>query len=209
MTRLLHDAAVRQPRAGTAPALSLVTLVLVFGGYVALDRVCKADPVCRAQQVSGPQTVIVNMPSPAELAAMVGDPSTMLPPGVPFRLPDDDLLAAVGGGGPSVDPSMGRAVERNETTDARRVTALSNAADAPHVTALSEPAGTLAARPCADRAEPGCVRAYGGAVRIARLQDRHEPTRRLHGIRDVSAHVGVARRSTPNKFDIAKLYRGH
>ncbi|RAD87822.1 hypothetical protein DN553_31035, partial [Burkholderia multivorans] len=41
-------AAFRRPRASTAPLLSILTLVLLVGGYVLSDRMCKADPACRA-----------------------------------------------------------------------------------------------------------------------------------------------------------------
>ncbi|WP_124603123.1 hypothetical protein [Burkholderia sp. Bp8963] len=233
IARLLHDAAVRQPRPGTAPALSLVTLVLVFGGYVTLDKVCKADPVCRAKQVSGPQMVIVDMPSSADLAAMVGDPSTLLPLAVPFRLPDYDLLAAPGDGDPSVDPDMDRAGEPKETVNTRRATALSRPADvprvtvqnkpadaprvmalnkpadAPRVTGLSKPVDALATRPCANRSAPGCVRPHGGAIRVAELQRTHEQTRHERAVRNSSTHGAALQRSPSNHIDVAKLYRGH
>ncbi|MDR0243930.1 MAG: hypothetical protein LBJ65_20235 [Burkholderia sp.] len=43
----LRNAALRRPSASSAPILSLLTLVLLVGGYVMVDRTCKADPVCR------------------------------------------------------------------------------------------------------------------------------------------------------------------
>lgn len=43
----LRDAAFRRPSASSAPILSILTLVLLVGGYVVVDRTCKADPVCR------------------------------------------------------------------------------------------------------------------------------------------------------------------
>lgn len=43
----LRDASFRRPSASSAPILSLLTLVLMVGGYVMVDRTCRADPVCR------------------------------------------------------------------------------------------------------------------------------------------------------------------
>ena len=43
-SRALRNAAFQQPRASTAPILSILTLVLLVGGYVVVDRTCKADP---------------------------------------------------------------------------------------------------------------------------------------------------------------------
>ncbi|WP_176048380.1 hypothetical protein [Burkholderia sp. BCC1644] len=43
----LRNATFRRPSASSAPILSLLTLVLLVGGYVMVDRTCKADPVCR------------------------------------------------------------------------------------------------------------------------------------------------------------------
>ncbi|KML62070.1 hypothetical protein VL15_04255 [Burkholderia cepacia] len=47
VARTLRNAAFRRPRASSAPILSILTLVLLVGGYVTVDRTCKADPVCR------------------------------------------------------------------------------------------------------------------------------------------------------------------
>lgn len=48
IARRLRDAASRQPSASSAPILSILTLVLLVGGYVMVDRTCKTNPVCRA-----------------------------------------------------------------------------------------------------------------------------------------------------------------
>lgn len=52
ITRALRNAALQQPRASTAPILSILTLVLLVGGYVVVDRTCKADPACRGSNDS-------------------------------------------------------------------------------------------------------------------------------------------------------------
>ena len=51
-SRALRNAAFQQPRASTAPILSILTLVLLVGGYVVVDRTCKADPACRGSNDS-------------------------------------------------------------------------------------------------------------------------------------------------------------
>ncbi|MCA8272747.1 hypothetical protein LGN17_09495 [Burkholderia sp. AU30280] len=53
IARALRNAAFRRPRASSAPILSLLTLVLLVGGYVTVDRTCKADPVCRGSNEYG------------------------------------------------------------------------------------------------------------------------------------------------------------
>ncbi|POM17480.1 hypothetical protein CSX04_05778 [Burkholderia cepacia] len=53
VTRTLRNAAFRRPRASSAPILSILTLVLLVGGYVMVDRTCNADPVCRGSRISG------------------------------------------------------------------------------------------------------------------------------------------------------------
>ena len=52
IARALRNAAFQQPRASTAPILSILTLVLLVGGYVVVDRTCKADPACRGSNDS-------------------------------------------------------------------------------------------------------------------------------------------------------------
>ncbi|AFQ49748.1 hypothetical protein [Burkholderia cepacia] len=49
-----RSAAVRQPSASSAPLLSILTLVLLVGGYVTFDRMCQANPVCRGQGTPAP-----------------------------------------------------------------------------------------------------------------------------------------------------------
>ncbi|KVT18565.1 hypothetical protein WT24_30550 [Burkholderia sp. MSMB1078WGS] len=47
VARALRNAASQRPRASSAPILSILTLVLLVGGYVTVDQTCKADPACR------------------------------------------------------------------------------------------------------------------------------------------------------------------
>nr|WP_243771082.1 hypothetical protein [Burkholderia cenocepacia] len=53
VARALRNAAFQRPRASSAPILSILTLVLLVGGYVMVDQTCKADPVCRGSGVPG------------------------------------------------------------------------------------------------------------------------------------------------------------
>ncbi|MGU7768584.1 hypothetical protein ACV229_00180 [Burkholderia sp. MR1-5-21] len=181
--------------------MSLVTLILLFGGYVALDQFCKADPVCRAQDGSGVQSVIVDLPSAADFAVLSREPSTPAPPAFSLGSSDEARLADAGDGGPSAsqdaEQGAGRMVEGTEPADARRATI------------ASKPTDLHAARPCANRAESGCARPHGGAIRTAGLQGGHEMPHHYHAIRRASGHTDGVRRLASNDVDTAKLYRGH
>ncbi|WP_407972007.1 hypothetical protein ACJ51O_30660 [Burkholderia pyrrocinia] len=104
VARTLRNAAFRQPRASSAPILSILTLMLLVGGYVTADRTCKADPVCRGSD------------PPAASAAESGlhaSPDPVLPvlpvPVYPFHSTDGTQLAA----NPQRDgPSAGEPVNR-------------------------------------------------------------------------------------------------
>ncbi|WP_175689926.1 hypothetical protein [Burkholderia anthina] len=68
VARALRNAAFRRPRASGAPILSILTLVLLVGGYVTVDQRCKADPVCRgsgtpAAAAIGPGLLASNDPA--------------------------------------------------------------------------------------------------------------------------------------------------
>ncbi|WP_175822062.1 hypothetical protein [Burkholderia sp. BCC0419] len=89
VARVLRNAAFQRPRASSAPILSILTLVLMVGGYVTVDQTCKADPVCRG---SG---------APAAVATETGLPASndpLLPvvpaPIYPFHSPDETQVAA-------------------------------------------------------------------------------------------------------------------
>lgn len=53
----VRSAAFKRPRASSAPLLSILTLVLLVGGYVTFDRMCRTDAVCRGQGSSGATTI--------------------------------------------------------------------------------------------------------------------------------------------------------
>ncbi|WP_396332129.1 ATP-dependent serine protease [Burkholderia anthina] len=53
----VRSAAFKRPRASSAPLLSILTLVLLVGGYVTFDRMCRTDAVCRGPGSSGATTI--------------------------------------------------------------------------------------------------------------------------------------------------------
>ncbi|MET1531684.1 hypothetical protein [Burkholderia sola] len=89
IARSMRNAAFQRPRASSAPILSILTLVLLVGGYVAVDQTCKADPVCRGS--GAPAAVATETMLPAS-----NDP--LLPvvpaPVYPFHSPDETQVAA-------------------------------------------------------------------------------------------------------------------
>ncbi|PCE32455.1 hypothetical protein [Burkholderia ubonensis] len=198
IARSLHHAAIHQPRASSAPLLSLVTLVLVFGGYVAFDKMCQADPVCRAPDLPSATVIIGGLRAPAERVTPPGDPALpMPPPAYPFYSLDEEQLAANTESG----PSAGQAVDRTIASAAP--------ADAQHPTTARAPDAMVAARPCTARAAPGCAGAHAAPIRTAELRNRPFPTHHTHGIRRVGARPEPGRRPASNEMDLARLYRGH
>ncbi|NHV31596.1 hypothetical protein [Burkholderia sp. D-99] len=103
IARTLRNAAFRRPRASSAPILSILTLVLLVGGYVTVDRTCKADPVCRGSDVSG---------ATASDAGPYASNDPVLPvlpaPAYPFHSTDGTQVAAARPGSPDVGESAGR-----------------------------------------------------------------------------------------------------
>lgn len=89
VARALRNAAFQRPRASSAPLLSILTLVLLVGGYVMVDQTCKADPVCRGS--AAPAAVATETMLQAS-----NDP--LLPvvpaPVYPFHSPDQTQVAA-------------------------------------------------------------------------------------------------------------------
>ncbi|RQU14095.1 hypothetical protein DF153_22825 [Burkholderia cenocepacia] len=89
IARAWRNAAFQRPRASSAPILSILTLVLLVGGYVMVDQTCKADPVCRGS--GAPAAVATEAMLPAS-----NDP--LLPvvpaPVYPFHSPDETQVAA-------------------------------------------------------------------------------------------------------------------
>ncbi|WP_126284405.1 hypothetical protein [Burkholderia stagnalis] len=195
VARFFHHVAVDQPRASTAPILSLVTLFLLFGGYVTLDRMCRIDPVCQAQGVSGAPTIAGDLRAQAELAAQSANLPVLPPPAYPFHAIDQARIAAGEAGGSGADRLAARANE-----DAAPV----SAQDA--IAARGAPGNTLAAHPCTLQGESGCAPMHTAALRTA------EPRTARHAqatIRRVSMHPRLARRSESRGIELARLYRGH
>ncbi|MDN7427303.1 hypothetical protein [Burkholderia sp. AU45388] len=90
VARALRNAAFQRPRASSAPILSILTLVLLVGGYVAVDQTCKADPVCRG---SGAPAAVA---TEAGLPPASNDPFLPVVPApvYPFHSPDQTQVAA-------------------------------------------------------------------------------------------------------------------
>ncbi|KVK78595.1 hypothetical protein WS90_19815 [Burkholderia cepacia] len=102
VARTLRNAAFRQPRASSAPILSILTLVLLVGGYVAVDRTCNADPVCRGSNLSGATA--------SDAGAYVSNDPVLpvLPaPAYPFHSTDGTQVAAARQRSPDVGESAG------------------------------------------------------------------------------------------------------
>ncbi|VWC68136.1 hypothetical protein [Burkholderia lata] len=125
IARALRNAAFRRPRASSAPILSILTLVLLVGGYVMVDRTCKADPVCRGSNGSSGSGVT------ATNAAPYASNDPVLPvlpaPVYPFHTTDRTQEVATQRGSPDIGASAG------QTTVARATPAM-RAPDRSHAT---------------------------------------------------------------------------
>ncbi|WP_198390397.1 hypothetical protein [Burkholderia ubonensis] len=217
IARFLHHVAIHQPRASSAPMLSLATLVLVFGGYVALDRMCQADPACRAPNVPSASAIIGDLRTPADLAlplvSLPGDPALpLLPlelPAYPFHALDEEQLAADSAVGPSVDQPADRTIASAAPAGVR------------HANAARAPGTMVAARPCKVHAAPGCARAHAAPIRTAELRNRPSVTHPAPPmIRPVDARPEPARpeparqqqarqQQASNGMHATRLYHGH
>ncbi|AXF22691.1 hypothetical protein CUJ89_19430 [Burkholderia pyrrocinia] len=109
VARTLRNAAFRRPRASSAPIMSILTLVLLVGGYVTVDRTCKADPVCRGSNTSGAAAIesVVHASNDPVLPVLPA-------PVYPFHSTDGTQLAAnQQHGGPSaIEPASPMPVAR-------------------------------------------------------------------------------------------------
>ncbi|WP_242448886.1 hypothetical protein [Burkholderia metallica] len=118
IARMLRNAALRRPRASSAPLLSIVTLVLLVGGYVAVDRTCKADPVCRGPGMPG---------APVPEAGLQASNDALLPvlpvPVYPFHAIDGTQVAAnpphAGGSANAVESAQRTAAARTAPSTLR------------------------------------------------------------------------------------------
>ncbi|AKM38554.1 hypothetical protein NL30_00865 [Burkholderia contaminans] len=132
IARALRNAALQQPRASTAPILSILTLVLLVGGYVVVDRTCKADPACRGSNDSRA------MASDAAPYASNDPVLPVLPaPVYPFHSTDGTQVAVARPGSPGPDASRASA---GGTAVARAAPAM-RAPDRSHPTAAVRLAG--------------------------------------------------------------------
>ncbi|KVT54353.1 hypothetical protein [Burkholderia ubonensis] len=210
IARFLHHVAIHQPRASSAPMLSLATLVLVFGGYVALDRMCQADPACRAPNLPSASAIIGDLRTPADLASplvsLPGDPALpLLPlPAYPFHALDEEQLAADSAVGPSVDQPAGRTIASAAPAGVR------------HASAARAPGTMVAARRCKAHAAPGCARAHAAPIRTAVLRNRPSVTHHAPPmIRPVDARPADVRpeparqQQASNGMHATRLYNGH
>ncbi|KWC47424.1 hypothetical protein WL51_26960 [Burkholderia ubonensis] len=209
IARFLHHVAIHQPRASSAPMLSLATLVLVFGGYVALDRMCQADPACRAPNLPSASAIVGDLRTPADLASplvsLPGDPVLPLElPAYPFHALDEEQLVADAAVGPSVDQPADRTIASAAPAGVR------------HASAARAPGTTVAARPCKAHAAPGCARAHAAPIRTAELRNRPSVTHPAPPmIRPVDARPEPARpeparqQQASNGMHATRLYHGH
>ncbi|KVX81352.1 hypothetical protein [Burkholderia ubonensis] len=213
IARFLHHAAIHQPRASSAPMLSLATLVLVFGGYVALDRMCQADPACRAPNLPSASAIIGDLHTPADLASplvsLPGDPALLPLPlsAYPFHALDEEQLAA-----DAADSAVGPSVDQ----PADRTIASAAPAGVRHASAARAPGTMVAARPCKAHAAPGCARAHAAPIRTAELRNRPSVTHPAPPmIRPVDARPEPARpeparqQQASNGMHATHLYHGH
>ncbi|KWK75255.1 hypothetical protein WM16_01220 [Burkholderia ubonensis] len=210
IARFLHHVVIHQPRASSAPMLSLATLVLVFGGYVAFDRMCQADPACRAPDLPGASAIIGDLRTPADLASpllsLPGDPALPMLPlaAYPFHALDEEQLAADAAVGPSVDRHANRTIASAAPAGVR------------HASAARAPGTMVAARPCKAHAAPGCARAHAAPIRTAELRNRPSATHHAPAppIRPVDAHPEPARpeparqQQASNGMHATQLYHG-
>ncbi|WP_175837200.1 ATP-dependent serine protease [Burkholderia anthina] len=114
----VRRAAFKRPRASSAPLLSILTLVLLVGGYVTFDRMCRTDAVCRGQGSSGATTI--------DASVQAADAPTLqvMPAPVYATHPDDGTQVAA-------TPPHGSGTGRHAATTLAR-----NAPDGAHAGAI-------------------------------------------------------------------------
>ncbi|KVC44103.1 ATP-dependent serine protease [Burkholderia diffusa] len=186
----VRGAAVQRPRASSAPLLSILTLVMLVGGYVTYDRTCRADPVCRGSGASRTVT--------ADASPHTAGPSTLPVGPVPVQ---------------AFHPAEPEAVGTDRLADAN----VDTNADRPSKAAQRSNAGTprhAAGRPTtmlARHTPPvhGPNSARGAGIRVADWKGGAAATRRGHAIRRVSLHTHHGRRAMANHAELAMVYRGH
>ncbi|MCR4469927.1 ATP-dependent serine protease [Burkholderia sp. SCN-KJ] len=175
----VRSAAIRRPSASSAPLLSILTLVLLVGGYVTFDRTCKADPVCRGQ----------GAPAPAANDASLHAADALTLPVVPAPVhafhPADR---------PALDSDRLAAADRLDATDRAGYAGPSR-----HMTGRT--ATTVARHAPAVRTRSG--------TRVVNWKGGATATRHAHAIRRVSLHTRHGRRATASATQVAMVYRAH
>jgi len=187
----VRRAAIRRPRPSSAPLLSILTVVLMVGGYVTFDRTCRADPACRGPATPGATTID---------AGVHGADAPTLPvvpvPVYAFHQSDDKPVAAhetpVAADDTQIAAEQPRVAPRVADTS-RRATSRSTAR-----------ATTTLARHAPPVREPQHAR---NGVRVADWKGA--PARRTHAIHRVSVHTRHGRRAAPTDIQLAGVYRGH
>jgi len=188
----VRGAAVQRPRASSAPLLSILTLVMLVGGYVTYDRTCRVDPVCRGPGASRPVTAYASLHAADAPTLPVG------PAPAPVQAMHPAERAAV---------DADRLADANVDTDADRSSKAAqpgNAGTPRH--AAGRPMTTLARH-----APPvhGPDSARGSGIRVADWKGGATATRRGHAIRRVALHTRHGRRAMASGAETAMIYRGH
>lgn len=175
----VRGAAIRRPSASSAPLLSILTLVLLVGGYVTFDRTCKADPVCRGQGAPGTAA------DDAGLHAADAPTLPVVPAPVHAFHPADR---------PALDTDRLAAADRLDAPDRAGYAGTSR-----HITGRTATTGA--------RHAPA-VRARSG-IRVANWKGGATATRHGHAIRRVSLHTRHGRRAKASATQVAMVYRAH
>ncbi|WP_175695355.1 ATP-dependent serine protease [Burkholderia ambifaria] len=183
----VRSAAIRRPRASSAPLMSILTVVLMVGGYVTFDRTCRADPACRGPATPGATTIYAG--------ARGADAPTLPVVPVPvyaFHRADDKPAAAHETPVATDDTQI--AAEQPRVADtSRRATSRSTAR-----------ATTTLARHAPPVREPQHAR---NGVHVADWKG--SPARRTHALHRVSAHTRHGHRAAATDIQLAGVYRGH
>ncbi|KAB0644439.1 hypothetical protein F7R21_03190 [Burkholderia latens] len=164
-----------------------MTLVLMVGGYVTFDRMCRSDPVCRGQGAPDAATIHAGThaadPAPAQPVA----------PAPVFALRPDDGSRPIAN-----EPVLTAAAPPDaDTGKPARATG--------HATARTPGrAATTLARHAPVRG-PDSAR---GGIRVADWKGG-VPARRPHAVRRVSTHARHGHRAAATETQLAELYRGH
>ncbi|MDN8002236.1 hypothetical protein QZM96_03970 [Burkholderia multivorans] len=193
----LRAAAFRRPRASTAPLLSILTLVLLVGGYVLSDRMCKADPACRAPDArdTGARAAHLLAQASDDTAAAAEPALPVLPvPVYPFHTGDATQLAS--------DPRRAA-----RSVDAGVQSSPPAAAQVAQSVAPNRASADM--RGCASRSASGCARTAPPSVRTAVWHGGRDSAHRARAVRRVGTHVRHVRRAAATEEQMALLYRGH